>query len=168
MSDRRRSPEAAIQRAVVDHLRLRARPDVLWLHCPNGEHRNPITGAKLKQPASGVSTRSGKLRFFTLGDLDQRTAAYRMTLELIENVEGDLGGADQLSTAERQIIRHAALTGTMLEDLGTRWLNGEKVDPALFATLSNSERRLYETVGLRRRPRDVTPDLRTYLAEPAP
>jgi len=49
MRARRRSPEAAIQRAVCDHLRLRAKAEVLWLHCPNGEHRNPITGAKLKR-----------------------------------------------------------------------------------------------------------------------
>jgi VRR-NUC domain len=45
----RSSPESAIHRAVVDHLRLRAKPDVLWLHCPNGERRDPITGAKLKR-----------------------------------------------------------------------------------------------------------------------
>jgi hypothetical protein len=43
-------------------------------------------------------------------------------------------------------------------------LLGEPVDPALYATLSNAERRLLETVGLKRRSRDVTPDLREYLA----
>ena len=48
MRRRRASPEAQIQRALVEHLRLRAKPDVLWLHCPNGERRDPITGAKLK------------------------------------------------------------------------------------------------------------------------
>jgi hypothetical protein len=30
-------------------LRLRANPDVLWLHVPNGERRDKITGAKLKR-----------------------------------------------------------------------------------------------------------------------
>jgi hypothetical protein len=49
MTARRRSPEAQIQRAVCDHLRLRAKPDVLWLHVPNGERRDKITGAKLKR-----------------------------------------------------------------------------------------------------------------------
>ena len=70
-------------------------------------------------------------------------------------MEMDCGGADMLSTAERSIIRHAALAGAMIEDLGARWLAGEAIDPALFSTLSNTERRLYETIGLRRRPRDV-------------
>lgn len=46
---RRQRPEAAIHAAVCDHLRLRAKPDVLWLHCPNGERRDRITGAKLKR-----------------------------------------------------------------------------------------------------------------------
>ena len=32
----------------------------------------------------------------------------------------------------------------------------------LFATLSNAERRLYETVGLRRRQREIIPDPLTY------
>jgi hypothetical protein len=107
----------------------------------------------------------GKVRLRSVEDLDRRTNAYQLTVDLIERVEADLGGAGRLSTAERQIIRHAALTGAMLEDLGTRWLKGQKVDPGLFATLSNSERRLYETIGLRRRPKDVTPDLRTYLRD---
>jgi hypothetical protein len=48
-ADRRRSPEHQIHCAVVAHLRLRAKPDVLWLHVPNGEHRDKITGAKLKR-----------------------------------------------------------------------------------------------------------------------
>jgi hypothetical protein len=46
---RRPSPEALIHRALADHLRLRAKPDVLWLHVPNGERRDKITGAKLKR-----------------------------------------------------------------------------------------------------------------------
>src|SRR5260370_40070043 len=45
----RARPEAAIQRAVCDHLRLRAKADVLWLHCPNGGRRDGRTGAMLKR-----------------------------------------------------------------------------------------------------------------------
>jgi hypothetical protein len=46
---RRASPEAQIQRAVCDHLHLRAKAEVLWLHVPNGERRDPRIGAKLKR-----------------------------------------------------------------------------------------------------------------------
>ena len=117
---------------------------------------------------NGVDARpkgAAKTRLLSIEDLDRRTASYRKTAELIDRVEADLGGADRLSTAEQQIIRHVALIGAMLEDLGTRWLNGEPIDPALYATLSNSERRLYEAVGFRRRERDVTPDPLQYARD---
>jgi|SRR5262245_12783494 len=45
----RSSPEAAIQRAIVDYLRLCAKPNVLFVHPANGERRDVITGAKLKR-----------------------------------------------------------------------------------------------------------------------
>ena len=46
---RRASPERQIHCAVVEHLRLRAKPGVLWTHPANGERRDKITGAKLKR-----------------------------------------------------------------------------------------------------------------------
>jgi hypothetical protein len=45
----RQHPEYVIHTAVCEHLRLRAKPDVLWLHPANGERRDKITGAKLKR-----------------------------------------------------------------------------------------------------------------------
>jgi VRR-NUC domain-containing protein len=45
----RRRPEDAIQRAICDHLRLRAKPGVLWLHVPNGGKRDARIGAMLKR-----------------------------------------------------------------------------------------------------------------------
>jgi hypothetical protein len=107
-----------------------------------------------------------KTRLLSLGDIDRRTRAYRKTTELIVSIETDLGGADRLSTAERQIIQRAALTGALLEDLETRWLSGEPIDAGQYATLSNAQRRLFETVGLRRVAREV-PSLGEYLAKKA-
>ena len=68
----------------------------------------------------------GKTRLLSLADIDRRTVAYRKTNDLINSIEGDLGGADRLSTAERQIIQRAALTGALLEDLEAKWLAGEE------------------------------------------
>lgn len=104
----------------------------------------------------GAPSKGGsKVRLLSLGDLDGRTSAARLVRDLIGSIESDLGGRDHLATAERQIVKRAALTGAMLEDLAVRWLSGEPVDPGLYATLANSERRLLETVGLRRRARDA-------------
>jgi hypothetical protein len=78
-------------------------------------------------------------------------------------MHADLGGEERLATGERQIVQRAAMLGTMAEHLEACWLAGQEVDPATLALLSNAQRRLLETVGLRRRPRDVTPTLREYL-----
>jgi hypothetical protein len=43
-----RPTEFQIHGAVAEHLRLRAKPDVVWLHCANGERRDARTAAKLK------------------------------------------------------------------------------------------------------------------------
>jgi VRR-NUC domain len=45
---RRRQPEAADQRAVIEHLAWRARPGVFAFHCPNGGWRSRVEGAILK------------------------------------------------------------------------------------------------------------------------
>jgi hypothetical protein len=45
---RRRQPEAAIQRAVFEHLRTRPAADVFAFHCPNGGYRRPVEAAILK------------------------------------------------------------------------------------------------------------------------
>jgi VRR-NUC domain len=46
---RRHRPEAAIHAAVCDHLRLRAKPDVLWLHPANGGTRDIREAMVLKR-----------------------------------------------------------------------------------------------------------------------
>jgi hypothetical protein len=49
---KRLRPEQEIQRALADHLRLRAAPNVYWFHPANGGARTAIEGAILK--ACGV------------------------------------------------------------------------------------------------------------------
>jgi hypothetical protein len=115
-------------------------------------------------PSGSAAGAAPKARLLTLADLDGRTRAAQAVRSTMTAIATDLGGSEHLSTGEHQIIKRAALTGAMLEDMAARWLLGEPVDPALYATLSNAERRLLETVGLKRRARDVTPTLREYLA----
>jgi hypothetical protein len=45
---RRARPEQQIQRALAEHLRLRAHKDVFWFACENGGARSAIEGAILK------------------------------------------------------------------------------------------------------------------------
>jgi hypothetical protein len=54
----RKSPEAQIQRAVIQHLKARAVPGLVYFHVPNGGSRGKIEAAKFK--AMGV--RAGRVR----------------------------------------------------------------------------------------------------------
>lgn len=44
----RNQPEFRLHCVVADYLRLQY-PNLLWIHCPNGEARSAITGARLKR-----------------------------------------------------------------------------------------------------------------------
>jgi hypothetical protein len=121
-------------------------------------HRNTsLIDPECRPDAPAIDAREAnrKVRLLTLRRLDGRTAAAKRTRDLIAAMEVDAGGSDRLSTGERQIIQRAAITGAVLEDLEARWLEGEPIDAALYATLGNAQRRLLETVGLRRVPRQV-------------
>jgi hypothetical protein len=98
-----------------------------------------------------------KFKLRTLDDLDQRTNAAHSARALISDLQNDLGGADVLSAGMRELIKRTALVGGLCEDLETRWVQGEKIDIGHYALLANAQRRLLATIGLDRRPRDVTP-----------
>lgn len=51
----RQLSEQAIQKALVQHLRTRAAPDVFWFHVPNGGYRRPIEAAILR----GLGVKAG-------------------------------------------------------------------------------------------------------------
>jgi hypothetical protein len=124
----------------------------------------PIQAEKtVDRPRKGG--RRGKL--LTLSDLDRRTAAYKRTCAIISSLQVDLGGADRLSCAQRQLTQRAAMLGAILEDQESRWLAGEPIDPGAYTTLSNAQRRLLSDLGLERQTRDITPTLQEHLARKA-
>lgn len=110
---------------------------------------------------------AGKARLLTLDGLDRRTAAYAATRKLIDDIEGDLGGHDRLTTGERQLVQRAAVLGAVLTDAESRWIEGGPIDTTAYCTVVNAQRRVLETIGLKRVPRDVTPSLESYLAAKA-
>jgi hypothetical protein len=124
----------------------------------------PDAADKNAESAPEASKSGGKVRLLSLDDVDGRTVAYRRCVDLIAHIERDLGGVRQLSTAQQQLVRHAALTAAMLEDLGSRWLAGQPIDPSTYATLVNAARRGFEAIGLQRIPREVVPSVDSYVA----
>lgn len=111
---------------------------------------------------------AGKVRLMSLGDLDGRTNAAKAAKALIADLASDMGGADRLSAGERALVTRAAVATAMIEHIEATWLSGGELDVAAYTALVNVQRRLLMTVGLQRRPRDVTPDLDDYVASKAP
>jgi hypothetical protein len=106
-----------------------------------------------------------KLRFLTLDKLDGRTLAARKARDLLSGIETDLGG--DLTAAKRELAQRAAVMGAYLEDWEARWLSGEPVtDVANYLAAANNQRRMFETLGLDRKARDVSLD--SYLAHKTP
>jgi hypothetical protein len=117
-------------------------------------------------------TRSGKqragralLRLKTLDALDRRTHAARRAGDLVSGLESDLGGSENVTVAEHQIVQHAGVLGAVIEHQETLWLGGEEVDETALLTAINCQRRLLEAIGLQRRARDVTPTLAQYIKQ---
>jgi hypothetical protein len=104
----------------------------------------------------------------TLAGVDGRTAWARRFRDIMDAHVFDLGGPENVSHAERAIIRRSATLICELERLERKFaLAGEAEvgDLDLYQRAANTVRRLLEAVGLERRARDVTPSLTQYLQQ---
>ena len=81
--------------------------------------------------------------------------------EITSGIEDDLGG--DLTEAQKHLIARAACLACWCEEREAELANGEDFDAQGYATISNALRRLLSDLGLERRARDVTPDLRDYI-----
>ena len=104
--------------------------------------------------------RHKRVKLLGLADLDQRTGAAKSARALIQAIEEDLGGSDRLTAGERVLAARAGVAAAMCEHQEALC---RPVDIASYATLINATARLLRTIGLERRPRDVTPDLQAYV-----
>ena len=97
-------------------------------------------------------------------DGDGRSPWARRWRDLIELHAGDLGGIDVLSEAQFSLIKRAATIEVELELSEGRMSRSEEVDLDIFTRSVSHLRRILETLGIERRPRDITPTLSQYLA----
>jgi len=97
---------------------------------------------------------------------DQRSPWARRLRDIIELHVGDLGGPEALSEAKRSLTRRASTITIELERLESKFAVGRALDSDLdlYQRGANSLRRLLETIGVERIPKDVT-DLPRYLAQ---
>jgi hypothetical protein len=105
-----------------------------------------------------------------LAGIDGRSAIARRYREIAGAIAQDLGGSDQLTEVQRQLIRTGAGLVVMREAMDVRLINGEtSINASRYCRVSNSLRRVLATIGLTRTPKDITPlrDRLALEAEPA-
>jgi hypothetical protein len=85
-----------------------------------------------------------------------RTAARRFH-DLVVGHIADAGGRDKLSEAQFALIKRSAGLECELEQMEGRMSQGEQVDLDRYGRAASHLRRLLETLGLERKPRNVTP-----------
>lgn len=102
--------------------------------------------------------------------VDGRSIWARRMRDLMELHLDDLGGAENTSEAERSIVRRVAVIETELEYQESRFaeLRMDGKEPSeklldLYSRLAGNLRRLLESIGIERRARDITPNLKDYL-----
>jgi hypothetical protein len=121
------------------------------------------TKAAPKRPQSRVTGQAANGVTGWLDGGDKRGPVARRFRDLVGLVTADLGGVDELSENQRQIVRRIASLSVWCESQEARMADGEEIDIDKFQRTSNSLRRLCETIGLRHASKNVTPDLKTYL-----
>jgi hypothetical protein len=95
--------------------------------------------------------------------IDGRSAMSRRFRDVLSAIVGDLGGTDRLSERQRQLARRIALMSVQCEAMEARSVAGEEIDLDMFGQLSDRIGRACQRLGLKRVPREATPDLRSYV-----
>ena len=105
-----------------------------------------------------LRTRNGDL-------LDMRTTAAKRFMWLVESMVEDLGGEEQISTAEFESIMSAAALMVDIRFEIAAFINGDidQLDTERVVPLMNVLNRTLSQIGLKRRARDVTPRLADVL-----
>jgi hypothetical protein len=118
---------------------------------------NGVRSVRLYRPKARTRVTNGR---GLLPNVDGRTIWVRRFRDLIALHLSDLGGQDQASEAEKAIIRRIATLIVELERLEMCFAEaGQATDHQLelYQRTANTLRRLLESVGMQRRPKDVIP-----------
>lgn len=108
-----------------------------------------------RQPANNRSAIGNRSRLF-VDAVDGRSAIARRYRDLVAEHSSDLGGAEVLSEAQRQMIRRAASLACWCENIECKLAEGEDIDIGPYTTATNALRRVLVDLGLERRSKDVT------------
>ena len=95
--------------------------------------------------------------------VDGRSAVARRFRDVVGAIAEDLGGVDAITEGELQLVRRAAFMCVQTEIMEAEVANGSTLDAENYVRFVNALNRTPASIGLKRRPRDVTPDLHDYV-----
>src|SRR6516165_11441939 len=104
-------------------------------------------------------------RVLRKGHLDGRTSAAKLFDQLTGAIEADLGGADQLSAIERNLVQAFAGAAVTLHHLNARLMAGHEINLAQHAQAVTAMVRVASRLGLQRRQKDIGPSLADIIAQ---
>jgi len=104
-------------------------------------------------------------RVLRKGQLDGRTSAAKVFDGLVDAIESDLGGGDQLSAIERNLVQAFAGAAVTLHTLNAQLIAGHEINLAQHAQAVSAMVRVASRLGIERRARDVGPSLADIIAE---
>lgn len=104
---------------------------------------------------TGTRVTTGKQLF--LERVDERSLVARRYREVLGSIVSDLGGSDAVSEAELILARRAASLVVVAEQYESRMADGGKLDLESYMPVVNTLMRLLSTLGLKRRPKHVSP-----------
>lgn len=122
-----------------------------------GDRSSPVVRA----PRQRSRVTNGRSLFV---ESDSRGPWARRFGDILAEIISDMGGAGILSEGQRQLARRAATISIACERMEGEAATGHPIDLEQYGTLTDRLGRAFQRIGLRRRARDVTPDLATYLA----
>jgi hypothetical protein len=93
------------------------------------------------------------------------TAWARRFKDVLAEITSDLGGRDGLSEGQRQLARRAATISLACEKMEGEAASGAEINLELYGRLTDRLGRCFERLGLRRQPREITPDPLAYARE---
>jgi hypothetical protein len=85
--------------------------------------------------------------------------------DIVAQIAADQGGADRLTETRIGLIRRFASLCVLLEEQEVRIAGGEAIDVSKYSKMSSTLVRLAARIGLKRVPKNVTPDLHDYLKD---
>jgi hypothetical protein len=150
----------------------------------NGVKRLPLENPELRaKRVAGLAKANAMLKEHTkvrwhgsritngktlLPGVDGRNTWARRLRDLIQLHLSDLGGEDNASEAEKNLVRRACALTVELELLESKFAavnNGAlPKDLDLYGRTAGNLRRILETLGMTRRAKDITPSIERFIA----